>query len=256
MALQKRFFFDGNKPAINKGSNVPPWNGNYNVENWYLDDTNYVFYNIVGNDEIFIQYGKNRTGWASARFLKETVTILNETENTDGSITASVRVQANFFVGRRNELASAGFEADYRVRINNQTQYEFSANTYDNFTYGSKPAIEFTVTVEPKQESSSSAMEVRFFYPNGEAPTSTFTVGFSLYNPNDPTYVPMTIRKNGSWKDLNSNNGKIKRRINNAWVDKSEENGATSRQINKGKNRIRINNEWRQLPKMNGGTSK
>lgn len=253
MVLQKRFFLDTDNPARNEGTNTPPWNGNYSISDWYNDDSSYYYYNIVGNDEIYIQYGANRSGWASARFLKETVTILNENENTDGSITATVRVQANFFVGKRNDLASGGYVVDYRVRINKKVQYEFTNNAYDNFDYGSRPTIEFTVTVDPKKESSSTAMEVRFNYPNGEEPTSTFTVGFSLYNPNDPTYTPMAIRKNNAWRDLNSNNGKIQRRINGEWIDKSKENGATSRQVNKGKNRIRINNDWRQLPKMNGG---
>lgn len=241
----------------NMGKSVPPWYPNYqDVNNWYWsssDPPDYAFFfNDVG-DDVYVQYGKNETGWASARFFGQTLKIIEEQELPNGDIKVKVDVKANFFNGHKNNIATAGYAVKYTVKINNVVQYTFTGNTIDSFSHGSRPSQVFEVTVKPQQTTTRTAMIVDIEYPNGEFPDRQLIVGFGLFNPNPVTYVPMSIRKSGSWKDLNSNNGKILIRKSSSWTDKSYENTETSRQENKGKNRIRRAGIWRQLPKMTGG---
>lgn len=254
--LVKTFYVEGTRPYRNMGTSVPPWNKNYkDISSWYNDANNNFYYNIVNNEDIYIQYGKNATGWAAARFLSQSLEIIEEKENSDGSITATIKVQAHFFRGRGNEVAQDGFFTRYDIRINNQVMYQFTGNSIDNFEHGQRPAITFEVNVNPQQTNTQSAFRLSFTYPNNpELDDNIFTVGFGLFNPNQQTYVPMAIRKSGSWKDLETNNGKIKKRVGSSWQDYSNEDTTTSKEINKGKNRIRRSGNWRQLPKMKGGT--
>lgn len=252
--LQKKFYVSTNLPNKDMGVSIPPWNTDpTNISSWYFDSSIDYYYNIVDNVDLYIQYGKNIKGWASARFLQQSLEIVNETQENDGSITADVQVQSLFFKGVKNEYAQAGWDVHYRVTINNVVQYDFNGNTFENFSQGAKPILEMTVNVPPQEENKQTAFKIEITYPNGEGTNNVLEMGFSLFNPNPISYVPMAIRKVGTWKDLNSNNGKIKIRKSGTWVDKSEENANTSRQVGQGKNRIRKNNQWRQLPKMTGG---
>lgn len=252
MALEKRFYASGSQVTRSKGTSVPPWYPNFTINTWYKDtDVDvYYYYNIVDEKDLYTQYGNDTDGWASGRFFGQSMDIIEETENDDGSITATVEVQANFFRGRKNNVASAGWDVAYEVLINNVVQYSLVTNTYADFNQGQQPKIRFDVTVQPQQTSTRTSMEVRIRYPNGEAPNNTLTLGFALYNPNEPNYIPMSLRRNNQWNSLDSANGFIQRRISGNWVDKSKEQNSTSMKANQGKNRIRRNNQWLQLPKM------
>lgn len=254
--LEKRFVArveNSDSTLTNKGTSVPPWFPNLEISSWYSDSSTSFFYNVVSEKDVYVQYGKNVTGWASARFFGQTVEVLNEVENDDGSITATVKVQANFFRGRKNELSSGGYRVNYKITINGQTMYDFSGSTTSNFDQNSRTPIEFSVTLQPEELNESTTFKVDVEYPDGQFTRGSITIGLALYNPNPPTYVPMSIRKGNNWRDLDTNNGKIRIRKGSSWVDKSEENNNTSKQVNQGKNRIRKNSQWRQLPKMNGG---
>lgn len=93
-------------------------------------------------------------------------------------------------------------------------------------------------------------LEYRSHYPNGEVADANLLIGFKLYNPTPPTYIPMAARKSGSWKSLNANKGHILIRKSGSWVNKSKENFNTQRHENTGHNRIRRGGKWLQLPKM------
>lgn len=256
MNLIKNFYVDGSRPYTSMGSNIPPWNSNYlNVASWYKNDDYNFFYNIVNNEDVYVQYGQDVSGWASARFLKQTLEIISEVTNSDGSITATIEVQSDFFKGSPNLVGSVSWAVNYDVKINNVSQYNFNALSRDAFEYGQRPKLTFDINVPPQQTNTQGAFLISITYPNGEAPDNIFTVGFGLFNPNPISYVPMSIRKSSNWKDLDTNNGKILIRKASGWINKSNENASTSKQVDKGNNRIRINNQWRQLPKMEGGTS-
>lgn len=236
-----------------KGNNLPTWYDNYEVKNWYNAPTNdgidtAFFYNEIG-DEVYVQYGKNQAGWASARFFSQTLEIIDQENHENGDISATVNVQSNFFVGRKNDIAVAGFDVNYTAKINNIIIYEWSGNTYDGFDFGSEPPLEFTVRVPPEQRSDLTALTIEIEYPNGEFSDRELILGYGLYNPNPPSYIPMSIRKN-TWESLNKNDGFINKRVNNNWLDFSTENFGTQLEKDKGKNRIRIKSDWLQLPPM------
>lgn len=253
--LVKDFYVNEQSPSENKGNNEPTWLNNIdNKSTWYSGSANF-FYNIVNDDTVYIQYGKNESGWASGRFFAQYVKIINETENTDGSISADVEFQTLFFKGRKSDFSVAGFDVIYTITVDDIEQYNFSGNTYADFDKPAQDKVIAPVTVQPQEESIQFTLKIKIEYPNGELSTQIINAGFSLFNPNPRTYRPMAIRKSGSWKDLDSNNGVIEIRKSGTWVDKSLENRDTSRQINEGKNRIRINGQWRQLPQMDGGSA-
>lgn len=251
--LKIRFYESSSRPRVNKGGNIPPWLDNEtDINTWYKDSGKNFFFNIVDDETIYIQHGLNESGWAGVLFLSQTLNILNQVKNDDSSITVTYDVKPNFFISRIAPVSIAGWQVETDVFIGNERMYRHVGNTRENYSYGAKPKITNTVTIQPEQEFTGSALKLTSFYPNGESPTNTLIVGFSLYNPNPPIYIPMATRKNGNWKDLNSNNGHILIRKSNSWIDKSQESFATSRQIDKGKNRIRKSGNWRQLPRMSG----
>jgi hypothetical protein len=250
--LQKRFFGSGNFPPINKGTGNPSWLGNEGDNGtWYNagGETRY-FYNVVDNETVYVQYGKNQDGWASGRFFAQSLDILEEVEEPDGSITATVEVQALFFKSRLTDYANAGFQVAYNLLVNNQTQYTHNGNSIDILNFPAREKITFTVNVQPEETATKTAFEWRTVYTAGEGQDSTTFIGFALYNPNPATYVPMAIRKSGTFKALDANNGFIKKRVSSNWNDYSNENNTTQRQKDKGKNRIRRSSDWLQLPKM------
>lgn len=252
MKLERVFYLSSNLATIDKGVQIPPWNGNYNRENWWGSplDEQYYFYSMSGN-ETYIQYGYNNPDWAAARFFGESVEIISETQQDDGSITAKVKVTPNFFTGRKSQYASpVGFRVNYTIKINNVVVYTFSGQSIDIFTYGVSTSQTFDINVKPNQTESRTALEIAINYPNGEVPNSTTVTGVGLFNPNPPTYIPMAIRTGGTWTSLNKNKGYINKRKGGVWTDCGKENTSTQLQANKGQNQIRQDGTWKQLPLM------
>lgn len=258
MALQKRFYVSSNVSNVNKGNVVPPWKGNYNKSNWWYDgsdSTNYFY--SSSSDSTYIQYGQNlgSVPWASARFFGETVTIINETQKDDGSITASVSVRPDFFAIRKTDFAApTGLAIKYRIKINNVLVYSYDGSTIDEVTKGAVSPVVFNVRVEPQKESTASAMSVSIEYPNGEYPNSTTTVGVALYNPTPPTYKPNGVKLSGTFKKINQTNGFNQVKIGGVTEDISTESIATIGQ-NNGRNRVRVNGTTKQAyPYNDNGT--
>lgn len=250
MKLERVFYLSSNLPTINMGVTIPPWKDNYNRSNWWKSnlDENYYFYSMNGNDT-YIQYGYDNPDWAAARFFGESVEIISETQETDGSITAKVKVTPNFFTGRKTQYASTvGFSVNYTVKINNSTVYTFTGQSIDEFTYGVSSNQTFDINVKPNQTESRTALEITINYPNGEVPNSTTVSGIGLFNPNPPTYIPMGIVKGGVLKSLNKENGFIKVVKGGVLKDYSKENISTLLQENKGHNRIVKNGKSVQQP--------
>ena len=261
MKLQKKVVVSSDlaNRVMSMGNKIPPWYPDYKISDWYwtTDDVTpsmHFYYNIVG-DDTYIQYGKDGHGWASARFFGQSLEVVKEVEHEDGSITATVSIMSNFFIGRKNSVVNVGYPVNYKLKINNKVIHQWSGQTDESFTFGKSEKITFDVTVKPQETINDTAMVVEIVYPTGQYQDRDLIVGVGLFNPNPLTYIPMAIRKSGNWKDLNSNKGKILRRVNGVWVDKSQENVNTSKQENKGKNRIRKNGKWYQLPKMNNGNT-
>ena len=256
MTIEKVFHVSSNLGTVDNGKTVAPWFPSFAKSTWWYDgkkSTDY-FHSTI-NDDTYIQYGQNlgTVPWASSRFFGQSLTILEEKENDDGSISGRVSVTPNFFNGRKTDFASTvGYQVRYTVKIHGKTVYTFNGSTIDEFTNGKGETVIFDFRVEPEQVYSETCMEVNIVYPNGEYNNSTTRVGVALRNPNPPTYVPYAIRQGGKWKDLDSNKGVIKVRQGGTWVDKSQENNATSLKEGKGHNRIRKQSKWLQAPKMKG----
>ncbi len=70
------------------------------ADNWWWDNEHDFLYSL--NENIgFIQYGTNRSDFASTRFCFEKVTWTNENLDSDGNITADVNVEIKFLVGKK-----------------------------------------------------------------------------------------------------------------------------------------------------------
>lgn len=261
MKVQKKYVVNSDMQdrVLFKGNNIPTWYENYDdISSWYNSSTappDYAFFYNTVDDDVFIQYGKDASGWASGRFFGQTVKILDEEEHANGDLSVTVEVTANFFVGRQNSIVQTGHPVIYNVKVNNKIQYNRTGNTVDNFTLGKREKQTFSVRIKPQETSTLTALLFEIKYPTGIFDDREIIIGIGLYNPNPPTYIPMATRKNGKWKDLNTNKGKILIRKGSNWIDKSEENVNTSKEENKGKNRIRKNGKWLQLPPMKNGTT-
>nr|WP_216682552.1 hypothetical protein [Enterococcus innesii] len=249
-----RFFSSTSQNNRNMGTVVPAWAGNYNRGNWWSDSSNISFFHSATNaGETYIQYGQNTNVWATAKFFGKRIEILSETRNSDNSLSVRVRVTPTFFSSRQTAFAAGGVAVRWTLRINNVTVYTFNGTTTTEFTNGAGSAQTIDVRIPPQQESTVSVFDISIVYPNGEFPNANMRVGFALRNPLPNTYVPMAIRKSDTWRDLNTNNGKIFRRgASGNLIDVSQEDATTSREPNVGRNRIRKSGVNRQLPPMDG----
>lgn len=244
-----------------RGTSVPAWYGDYaNKNKWWNDGvpangpTN-GFYSLVTTSatqvQEFIQYGQNTDGWAGTRFIDETVTVTSQTPNADGSITCVGNVHIGPVASYPTNFIKTPVQVQYTVTVNGTVVHQRTGTTGDSYLNNANPNnVGFNVTVAPQTESQATTVKLDWVYPNHEYPDAHFILGVALYNPTPPTYIPMAIRKNGSNKSLNSNNGFIRIRKSGSFVNKSEENSNTSMQANQGHNRIRRSGNWLQLPKM------
>lgn len=245
------------RPSRNKGSVVPSWHGNVNNrQSWYSESGVSYFYNMLidNTSTIYIQYGQNNENWASGRFFVQQLQIINQTFNNDNSITTKVRSRMlSFHQRKRDGLEELGYHIIYDFRVFGNKVVSYEGNAGDTITEGASNWYEKTFRVPAGTTEEGTGIEWSITYPNQEVSNSNLFIGFGLKNPNPPTYIPMASRKGGTWKDLNTNKGKILVRKNGTWQNKSEENVNTSKEENKGKNRIRKNGKWLQLPPMKEG---
>lgn len=251
--IQLTFYSDSNVPSKNMGSKKPAWLNNVDsVSNWYNDNVSYYYYNILKGEtnEIYTQYGANRSGWASVRFMNQSLKIINEEFKEDSSIDVTVEVGLNFLKGRIAPVSIAGWKVETEVYIGDELQYEFKGNTRSNYDYGKREKVLIKTNVKPEENSRAVSVQIFSHYPNGEVPDNNIKFGFGLYNPNPPHYIPMSLRKSNTWKSLDKEKGFIKTRLKGKWSDRGGEDYNTIKAANKGHNRIRQGGKWVQLPPM------
>ena len=234
---------------------VPAWytGGVDNKGNWWggpnTPEMEGFYWSLVDN-RAYIQYGKNRSGWAGTRFASESLTWTNEVMNDDGSVSCDVTVDVGQYQGRTTDYIIGSVPVVHTLMVGNQTVATYSGGTGDNFDVAGNPSrVTKHITVGPQSYSDDVQLYFNAHYPTGIYPDAHFTAGLTLYNPTEPSYIPMAARKNSTWNSLNDHGGHILIR-QNGWQNKSKELFATQRQANRGHNRIRRNGEWLQLPKM------
>lgn len=95
--LQLRFGTSANTPYEEKGG-TPPWLGGNLTNAWGFSNKSIDYaYSIQGNTA-YVQYGqRDPSMWASNRFWAETVEILNEQKQDDGSVKARIKVTPLFW---------------------------------------------------------------------------------------------------------------------------------------------------------------
>lgn len=261
MVLQLRAHFSGGTTGahpVKEVSGVPGWysedfgtfaNLIKDHNNWWWDNDNDFIYSLSGNTG-FIQYGTNRSDFASCRFCYEKVTWENEHLDDDGNVSADVTIEVKFLGGQKTTMAQAGYPVVNSLEFNGQTIASRTGNTIDSYALQCNPQVfHVTVTVPPQQFAQNMNLTYKSVYPQHQIVDASLQIGFSLYNPTPPFYIPMAQRKSNQWQSLNTHHGSIKIR-HGQWVDKSKENTATQRQENQGHNRIRRGGKWLQVPKM------
>lgn len=250
MVVIRRFFQSSDKPVENRGNVVPRWKGNYLKENWWTTKEPTYYSYSLSNDDLYVQLGGNKQGWASAVFYGEEVKVLEEEQLDDGSLKVKISYKGTFYASRRSDFATTGVRSENKCYIGGELAYQNSGLSTDEYTFSESKEFIKTVIIAPEGVDKSALFEIVHKYPNGEFPDSTIKLGIELYNPNPPSYIPMSVRKGGEWKSLNKNNGKIKVRKNGTWVDISKENFSTQKQENKGHNRVRKGGKMLQMPPM------
>lgn len=226
--------------------------------NWYYDSNADILWGIDGNTAT-IQYGLNRSDFASARGFYEKITIANEVVNDDGSIDADITVAISSISGYKTSMSQAGYPAETTITLADQQVSHRTGNTIDSFYMEPVPhAITKHVHLAPSTQSNELDLVYFTHYPQGQFPDSPIKLGLTVYNPIPQQYRPMSIRQTihdnagsgQSWLSLNRHHGFIKRRQAGSWNDYSLENSNSERAENQGHNRIRKNNKWLQLPRM------
>jgi hypothetical protein len=228
---------------------VDQWNKFQNRNTWWLDDSHDIFYGVQG-DTATVQFGCDRSDFASARGFHQKIWYNNETINSDNSIDADVTVYVSCIMGYKTTHSQAGYPAETSVRLGGQTIAQRTGNTIDNFYMDPEPhQITKHIHVPPQQKATGIDLVYFTHYPTGVYPDSPIKLGLTLFNPLPAVYKPMALRKR-SWRSLDDNNGFITIRKGGNWEDKSEESNSTSLHENQGHNRIRRSGKWLQLPKM------
>lgn len=225
------------------------WNKFQNRSSWWYDNSADILYGVNGNIAC-VQFGCDRSDYASARGFYQTIDISNEVINSDNSIDADVTIGVSLIMGYKTTHSQAGYPAVTTVSLGGTTLCSRTGNTIDTFTMNPNPVTTTKhVHVPPQQKAQGLDLIYHTHYPTGVYPDSPIKLGMTVYNPLSPAYKPMAIRK-GDWKSLEANNGFIRIRHSGNWEDKAEENSMTSLHDNTGHNRIRRGGLWKQLPKM------
>lgn len=215
---------------------VPQWLNNWKNP-WALNLNGEVGYGYSENDNtIYLQYGAYEIGWASIRYWAYRLEITEETLNPDNSITAKIVVTPLFWESTEAPSRADGYVVDYVIKVNGQVVWTYHGLTIDDISKPQGTPIEITTTIQPETYFKGSLLELSVSYPNGEASSSTSTMGYSLYNSN-PKYKPWGVRK-GTWKSLTA--GWFKKRTSGSWQDKG--------QITQ--NKIRKSGTWRNQGKL------
>ena len=244
----------GDHTIYNKGSGKPTWWGDIkNKSKWYKAGVLYpYFYTTEKKSEsestIYIQYGHNSQGWATTKFFVYTIHIKNVSRETGNRLKFTVDVTLDYIASQITDFLIAGVKVTHEYRVNGQNFYKQSGTTAD--AYEKKPNVKktLTFTVEPEETSNATMLETKTTYPDGEFENGSIFLGYEIKNNLPKAYKPMSIRKSGQQKTLNTEKGYIKIRVGKQWTDRAEEKMDTRLKPNNGRNRIRKNSQWLQLP--------
>ena len=215
---------------------VPQWLNNW-TNSWTLNLNGEVGYGYSENgNTIYLQYGAYEIGWASIRYWAYRLEIVEETLNPDNSITAKIDVTPLLWESTEAPSRADGYVVDYNIKVNGQVVWTYHGLTIDDISKPQASPITITTTIQPETYFTGSLLELSVSYPNGEAPSSSSTMGYRVYNPN-PKYKPWGLRK-VVWKSLTA--GWFKKRTSGSWQDKG--------QITQ--NKIRKSGTWKNQGKL------
>lgn len=231
-------------PFVSSGSlktytGVPQWFNNWGNP-WALGLAGgTVGYGVSENDNVlYLQYGENAIGWASIRYWGYRLTIDKETLNPDNSITAEITATPLFWETTEGPSRAGGYVVNYDIKVNGQSVWKYSGRTIDDISKGQATPIKIVTTIQPESYFTGSLLELSVEYPNGEAPSSTNTMGYRIYNPN-PKYKPWGLRR-GTWKSLTV--GFFNKRTGGQWADRGQISQNKIRQAGTWKNQGKIGN--------------
>lgn len=215
--LRPQFYVSSSIRAVDKGGSVPPWYGNVNNKsNWYAGtpEFDYYFYNVVDNGStdnyvnytVYIQYGHNSTGWATAKFFVYSVYGSVSYIGTQRDKLFNANVTLNSFWSRQTNYAAGGVSVVWDVTIFGQSVSGFTGTTTTEFTYNPNTNRQSNITVPYNGYITQTCLGVSVRYPNGEYPNSNIQLGVALYNDIEPYYYPFATRpyaNNGRLVSLN-----------------------------------------------------
>ena len=140
MTLEIRTNFQAGYSSKNMGRLASWFDSDWDIQNskfqdrnnWYYDSNADIMWGIDGNTAT-IQYGLNRSDFASARGFHEKITIANEVVNSDGSIDADVTLYISSISGYKTSMSQAGYPAETTITLAGQQVARRTGNTIDTF---------------------------------------------------------------------------------------------------------------------------
>lgn len=250
--LQARARIGGQQSAykVVEEQGVPAWfNDNPNKANWWSGGDTYTgFYFSIVNNWLYIQYGKNASGWAGTRFVSQQYEITNEKLLDDGSVEADLIFTFGNFNGYRTDFFTGGVPVQHQLSLNGNNIASYSGSTGDSFSVGINPnPVTVHVVVPPQTETGEATTHYNITYPTGIFPNASLEMGFSFYNPTEPNYVPGATVRNG-WQS-NNNNGYLRVMKSQRWLEIPKESNYTQNQPNTGHTRVFRNGAYNQARK-------
>lgn len=228
---------------------VPAWDSDTaNKSKWWSGGDTYTgfYYSVVGQT-IYIQYGKNASGWAGTRFFKQSYSIQNEVVNSDNSIDADIIFNTAYVRSYRTDYYISGVPLKTQIKINDQVIGEYTGVTGDTFSLNINPnPLTVHVHIAPTASSQNTILKCITIYTAGTFPNASYSAGWTFYNPLAPSYLPGQVRKDGSFKTVNVTGGYLKVRKNGQFENTPKDNIPEAGMANKGHTRVYKTDAFRQ----------
>lgn len=239
--IKKMYISDTDSLALDMGQVQAPWANGSQV--FFDAPIDYNFAYSTFNDYGYMQYGFNRSPWATVRCFRNHLVINSQVTNNDGSVDVNFTLsglQINSYKTVAN--TGVGFDVRYEISQRGILEYTWSGSTTDEWSYISPNSFTDNVRIPANSSYRGTAIQLKIIYPNHEYEDFYLDIGLTLFNTIPPLYTPNFYKKNnvgvgvnGSGKSnafkksntlnivkkelyttINSDNGNIRVKKNNA----------------------------------------
>lgn len=246
--------FNDNYKIVFEGHDPAPWaNDPANKALWWSggDEMTGFYYSFDDvNHKMWVQYGKNASGWAGTRFFIIDYSDMAEIVNPDNSVNFELEIDVQLIASYRTDFYIAGVPVHNDFYIGNYKIAEYTGLTGDNYSLTPSPnPLYINVTLLPNHYTThETSIKMDNIYTAGTYPNATMTVGMRYSNPLMPGYKPGAVYKNGDFKAINAG-GFQKSFKNGDFQELPMLNISSMNQPNSGHTRVFKNGDYKQAKK-------